>query len=205
MHTEILNEEQLNLLPFVQTFKSKFYLVGGTAIALQIGHRESIDFDLFTEKNFSTTLIHKKISSNFKQFKLLHKSDDQVHYIINGVKITFFQYPYKIIPSVKFDKVILLPDLLTLSAMKAFALGRRAKWKDYVDLYFLLKNYFSLSEISEKAKYLFEDEFSIKLFRQQISYFEDIDYREDVVFKKGFEVSEEEVKDFLVEIATREF
>ena len=99
----------------------------------------------------------------------------------------------------------MLPDLLTLSAMKAFALGRRAKWKDYVDLYFLLKGYFSLSEISEKAKLLFEDEFSTKLFRQQISYFEDIDYREDVVFKKGFEVSEEEVKDFLIEVATREF
>lgn len=205
MHIEILNEEQIALLSFLQTFKSKFYLVGGTAIALQIGHRESIDFDLYTEKQFSTSLIHKKITTNFKQFKLLHRAEDQAHYLINGVKMTFFHYPYPIHPTVKFDKIILLPDLLTLAAMKAFAMGRRAKWKDYVDLYFLLKNYFMLTEISEKAKELFDGEFSSKLFRQQISYFNDIDYREDVVYKCGFEVSEDEVKSFLIDVATQKF
>ena len=51
MHTEILSDEQRTLLPFVQRFKNKFYLVGGTAIALQIGHRFSIDFDFFDGNN----------------------------------------------------------------------------------------------------------------------------------------------------------
>ena len=47
MHEEVLNKEQVELLPLLKEFKREFFLVGGTAIALQIGHRRSIDFDLF--------------------------------------------------------------------------------------------------------------------------------------------------------------
>ena len=53
--------------------------------------------------------------------------------------MTFYNFPYKIKASAYLDKTIQLPDLLTLAAMKAFALGNRGKWKDYVDLYFILK------------------------------------------------------------------
>ena len=52
MHLEILNKEQKELLPILSQFKREYYLVGGTAIALHIGHRESIDFDLFYEYLF---------------------------------------------------------------------------------------------------------------------------------------------------------
>jgi hypothetical protein len=105
----------------------------------------------------------------------------------------------------KLSKVISMPNLKTLAAMKAFAIGRRAKWKDYVDLYFLLKTYTSINEISLLAKEIFGGEFNSKLFRQQISYFNDVDYREAVFYLPGFEVSEEEVKSFLIDIATQPF
>ncbi|MCB6599156.1 hypothetical protein LI118_17050, partial [Erysipelatoclostridium ramosum] len=71
---------------------------------------------------------------------------------------------------------IKLPDLLTLAAMKAYALGRRAKWKDYVDLYFAMKDYFPISAIVKKAKGIFGAEFNEKIFRAQLAYFKDIDY-----------------------------
>ena len=51
MHKEIFNPNQIQLLPLVKQFKKEFYLVGGTAIALHIGHRRSIDFDLFKLSN----------------------------------------------------------------------------------------------------------------------------------------------------------
>ncbi|MCO5268908.1 MAG: nucleotidyl transferase AbiEii/AbiGii toxin family protein [Brumimicrobium sp.] len=121
------------------------------------------------------------------------------------MKVTFFHYPYPIEHPLKFDKIITTPNLMTLSAMKAFALGRRAKWKDYVDLYFLFKNHISLTETIAKAKEIFKDEFSEKLFKQQLVYFNDIDYQEDVVYLPNFAVNEEEVKTFLIEVATREF
>ena len=85
--------------------------------------------------------------------------------------------------------------------MKAYALGRRSKWKDYVDLFFLIKYHFSISEISEKANELFKDMFSEKLFRAQLSYFEDIDFSEQVEYVVP-SVPEDEIKTFLIEAAT---
>lgn len=53
MHREILSENQIRLLPLIKTYSADFGLVGGTAIALHLGHRRSIDFDLFTDKDFA--------------------------------------------------------------------------------------------------------------------------------------------------------
>jgi len=74
-----------------------------------------------------------------------------------------------------FESYVKLPDLLTLGAMKAFALGKRAKWKDYVDLYFILQRY-SLKELIDKTNSVFKTEFNEKLFRTQLSYFKDGDF-----------------------------
>jgi hypothetical protein len=99
-----------------------------------------------------------------------------------------------------------MPDLLTLASMKAFALGGRNKWKDYVDLYYVIKNHFTVEQISEKAELVFgSNQFNSKLFKGQLSFFEDIDYAEEVEFMPGFEVSDDEIKEFLIEISTRPF
>jgi hypothetical protein len=94
-----------------------------------------------------------------------------------------------------------MPDLLTLAAMKAFALGQRAKWKDYIDLYFLLRDHFTIEQISQKAENLFGQEFIPKLVRPQLAYHKNIDYSEIVEFLPGFEVDENEVKEFLIDKA----
>ena len=107
--------------------------------------------------------------------------------------MTFLSYPFPLVFTEKLEDVIRLPDLVTLAAMKAFALGRRAKWKDYVDLYVILKSK-TLTEITARAASLFGNEFNEKLFREQLSYFEDIDYSETIDYMKGFEVSNDEVK-----------
>ena len=93
-----------------------------------------------------------------------------------------------------------MPNLLTLAAMKAFALGQRAKWKDYVDLYFIFKEY-SFSEVAKKARGLFKGEFNEKRFREQLSYFDDIDYSEKVDWLEGFKVGDKVIKESLKEIS----
>lgn len=102
--------------------------------------------------------------------------------IAKGVKITFFSFPYKVPINSELPGIIKIPDLLTLTAMKAFALGRRAKWKDYVDLYFIIKYYYSVQEISVKAKLIFKDFFIEKQFIAQLGYFKGINYSEEVTF-----------------------
>jgi hypothetical protein len=80
--------------------------------------------------------------------------------------------------------------------MKAYALGRRSKWKDYVDLYFILKNYYSFDQISKRASEIFDQLFSEKLFRAQLSYFDDIDYSEEVEYIVP-EVPKDEIQTWL--------
>lgn len=103
-----------------------------------------------------------------------------------------------------FEQIILIPDILTLAAMKAYALGDRAKWKDYVDIYFLLRDHFSLAQISEKSKDFFSAYYNEKLFREQLCYFQYVDYSEKVDFVVQA-VSDEEIKQFLTDIATAPF
>lgn len=201
MHLEILNKNQVELLEPIKSFNRSYFMVGGTAISLFIGHRMSIDFDFFTLQNINSLAIKKKLNSWKYKRSVIYEAYDQLHYNINAVKVTFFQFPFEI-PSQKYNGFPLkMPSLLTLAAMKAFALGGRGKWKDYVDLYFILKLHYSVDEIAQEASKLFEDSFNPSLFRKQLSYFDDINYSESVEFMPGFEVDEQIVKDFLIEKA----
>jgi len=85
--------------------------------------------------------------------------------------------------------------------MKSFVLGFRGKWKDYVDLYFIIRDYYSVEEISKKAQEIFKGEFNERILREQLAYFDDINYREAVEFLPGLEVSEKEIKKKLVEFS----
>jgi len=99
------------------------------------------------------------------------------------------------------DDIIPMPSLLSLAAMKAFALGRRAKWKDYVDLYFMLRDHFSIKDISIEAEQIFRELYSEKLFRGQLAFHKDINYTEQIEYLPGFAVDEKEVKEFLIDRA----
>jgi len=203
MHKEILTKGQLELLPLVGLFRKEFGLVGGTAIAFYIGHRESIDFDLFSFEEFENIAIRKKITKTIKTEKVLVNKKGEYTILIKGVKITFYNYPFEINFSKNLNNVIKLPDLLTLAAMKAYALGQRAKWKDYIDLYFILRDYYSLGEIAKKARKIFGTEFNEKIFRSQLIYFKDINYSEEIIYKKGFAVDEKIVKKELVKFSLK--
>lgn len=201
MHKEILTKEQLELLPLLELFIGKFGLVGGTAIAFHIGHRRSIDFDMFSLEKFNNLSLEKKISRYFKINEVIVNKSGEYTIFIKGVKFTFFHYNYPIDFSERLDKVIKFPDLLTLAAMKLFAMGMRAKWKDYVDLYFILEKHFTIEEIARKGKEIFGAESNEKLFRSQLAYFDDVSYAEKIEYMKGFNVSDKIVKKELIKFS----
>ena len=197
MYPNILSKEQKELLPLIRQFKREFYLVGGTAIALQAGHRRSIDFDLFKASNLNATRTLKKLNDTKISYIVTRRVSEQINIVINAVNMTFFQYPYEIEANVNFENTIKMPDLLTLAAMKAYDMER--KWNDYVDLFLLLRDYYSLEQIVQKADSLFGQMFSGKLFRAQLAFHKDINYSEQVEYMPGFEVEEQVIKDFLIE------
>lgn len=198
MHKEILSEKQQELLPLIMQFSREYYLAGGTAVALHIGHRRSIDFDLFKFSSVNHKKNIDKIAGSRLPYEVTWREAGQMNVNVGHVKLTFLEYPFHIAEGSKFENIIKIPDLIDLAAMKAYALGRRSKWKDYVDLYFILKNYFSIGQISVRASEIFDQLFSEKLFRAQLNYFDDIDYSEQVEYVDTA-VPEEEIRAFLSE------
>jgi hypothetical protein len=97
MHTEALTKEGLQLFPALVAFDD-FYLAGGTALALQIGHRHSVDFDLFSNDPIDQTLL-TKVGRVFPSFPVqpVINNRDQLTAFIGSVKLTFLSYPFPLI------------------------------------------------------------------------------------------------------------
>lgn len=200
MHPNIFDSHQVELLPYLKDFKRTFFMVGGTAIALHLGHRRSIDFDFFTPFRLNKTRIKSKLLQiPYKQVPLF-EDFDQLHFQINNVKVTFFSFPFYIQHPIKVDSFMTIPTLLSLASMKAFALGRRAKWKDYVDLFFILKDHYTIQDICNEGIVNFGSQFSEKLFREQLAFHKDIDYSEPVEYLIPA-VTDDEIKKFLIDKA----
>jgi hypothetical protein len=202
MFENILTPEQMKLAEdFFPKIKG-FYLAGGTALALQIGHRRSVDFDLASFKPIrSFDLERKFIAEGFKIQSVFTATSDEFSILIEGIKITFFHFPFSIEPKITWQAGrIKLPEIDELGAMKAYTLGRRNQWKDYVDLFFLLKFKLSMDDIIAKAKELFSTHFNSKLFLEQLCYFEDIDFSETIDYI-DHAPENKEIKMFLENIA----
>lgn len=147
MHPESIDEKTKRVLEKIAKtdLAKNFYLAGGTALAVHLGHRKSIDLDWFSKKGFSNSEI-KKILSELGIFSLTGEEDGTVHGTLDGVKISFLRYNYELsFPLVEFEN-ILLADERDISAMKIDAISSRGNKKDFVDLFFLLKKY-SLEEL----------------------------------------------------------
>lgn len=203
MHSEILSDRQQDLLSLMAQFRREYYLVGGTAIALYIGHRRSIDFDLFKFSAINHKRNLDRIAATPFKHIVTRRVMEQMNLIVNDVKVTFFQYPFPVTPTEHFDKYFRLPSLLQLAAMKAYALGRRSKWKDYVDLYFLLREHFTIADITDAATQLFGELYSEKMFRSQLCYFDDVDYSEAVDWLIPNPPTNDEIQRALTDIATQ--
>lgn len=140
MHEEILGQKtKLILGKIVDTEIIKdFYLAGGTALALQFGHRKSIDLDWFSRKPF----LVKKLKKELKKLGKLEidlEEKDTLNCKLDGVRLSFFEYPYKILfPFIKHEK-IKIADFRDIACMKLDAISSRGSKKDFIDLYFLLK------------------------------------------------------------------
>ena len=174
MHVEALTREGKILFPKLRRFKN-FYLVGGTALALQIGHRISVDFDMFSQDELSDNLLQqiKRVFGSI--ITVTYRSSQQINLLVDGVKMTFFHYPYPVLTPTVLLSGVPTSSILEIAAMKAFAMGQRASNKDYVDWYFMLKEKLvSINQAVELARQKFGGEFNDRLFLGQLISLEDV-------------------------------
>lgn len=198
MHTEALTKEAEKLFPRFRLFK-EFYLAGGTALALQIGHRRSVDFDFFSQDPLpSNPLVKvKRVFAN-SSIIVTYRAPEQLNALIDGVKITLFHYDYPVIDDFVMYRELPLANMREIAAMKAFPIGKRLSYKDYIDWYFLLKeNHVDLSDAIAHAKKKFGGDFNDRLFLGQLVSFEDISPQK-IDFLRD-EVDWETVQNFLKE------
>lgn len=175
MQPAALKSEQRKIFKKLRYFP-EFYLVGGTALALQIGHRISVDFDLFSAKEIPPGLLDK-VKRIFKEFKIktIINHSEQLSVKADKTKIDFVKYNFPLtLDLIEFEGVKVL-SITEIAAMKALALNHRGTLKDYVDLYFILKDkYSTLKEVKRIAEKKYKEEFNFRLFLEQTVYLKDI-------------------------------
>lgn len=185
MFQEALSDRGREIFPALKNFDD-FYLAGGTALALQIGHRISVDFDLFSEAEISKNLLNeaKKIFSG-KSVVVSVNNPDELTVFVDGTKVTFLKYPFPVLYDFIDYEGIKMLNIKELAVTKAYTIGRRGSYKDYVDLYFVLKeNHSSLAEIMELAEKKYKKEFNSRLLLEQLVYFEDIEDTKIIFLKE---------------------
>jgi len=139
---ETLDKNRLELLPKFKLFKDLgFYLAWWTALALQFGHRQSIDFDFFINKDLDTKDLYDIILEKFKDDKIKKTFEEKntLYIEINDVKLSFFTYDYDLLERHIDTEFMTIANFKDVWAMKLWAIQNRATNKDYVDLYFILK------------------------------------------------------------------
>lgn len=154
----------------------RFYLAGGTAVALQLNHRESYDLDFFTQKNIDPLSISRDIKGLGK-FEVFYTEKNTLAGTLDGVKISFITYSYPLLfPTIVFEGIN-LADLRDIALMKLTAISSRGSKKDFFDLYEIIQH----QDISLKDLFcLFDKKFSginyeKVLILKSLTYFEDAD------------------------------
>ncbi|HRY32185.1 MAG TPA: nucleotidyl transferase AbiEii/AbiGii toxin family protein [Bacteroidales bacterium] len=119
----------------------EFYLVGGTALALQLKHRHSLDIDLFCNFNFDSGTLQEQLKQEF-DIQLFHQAENTIRGSINGINVDIMahRYPY-IFPHLRIDGIetCSIPDIIAMKLNAISASGQRIK--DFADIYFLLSQY----------------------------------------------------------------
>lgn len=197
-----LSDKAKGIFPKLSNF-GDFCLAGGTALALQIGHRMSVDFDLFSEKDIPDDLFDKVKKIFFdKSLSLSVNDTNELTVFIDGIKTTFLKYPFPTILSVVNYEGVGLLSVKEVAATKAYTIGRRGSYKDYIDLYFIISGgYFSLEEIIALAEKKYGSEFNSRLFLEQLIYLEDI--KDIEIIFSGEKVGKTEVEEFFKKMIGR--
>lgn len=191
MKKEVLTPEGKKLFPFFKSFR-RFYLAGGTGLALQIGHRISADFDFFNDSYIPKNFI-KKVEKEFSGMNVYPSVNDpeELTVFINDLKVTFLRYPFPLIENLVEYKKIGLMSAGEIAATKAYTIGRRGSYKDYVDLYFCLKEDFTcLEEIIGICEKKYGEKFNSRLFLEQLIYLEDLEDIDIIFLKERLEKKE---------------
>lgn len=192
----VLDEKRKHVFAELVPLAEGWYLAGGTALALRIGHRFSYDFDFFSQQKIDSAFRQQVIKTFGNTLHFTMDSENQLTFFTHDqIKITFAMTPHTPIEPLLRISSIASEGIADIAADKAFTVGRRGAFRDYVDLFFLLNGHVILSKVISDAQKKYAAMFEEKLFLEQLDYMDDItDVSVEFVGKK---VTKEEIQAFL--------
>lgn len=181
LYKETIEPKTLELLIDLQKepLLSTFNLVGGTALALHLGHRKSIDLDFFTSESFDLEEVKMMLIKKY-DFKVSYSRSQTLKGFINGVKVDFikFDYPHlhncDIIDEVRIESI---PDIIAMKLLSITDNGSRIK--DFIDIAYL-SSWFSLEEMLQFFIRKITNS-NVIMPIKALTYFDDIDFNESIV------------------------
>lgn len=201
IHEEVLDSKRKVLLKNLIPHTRGYILGGGTALALQLAHRKSFDFDFFCSdpipKNFLEKLSEVLEISTIS----VDSSEELTFFTKDKIKLTFLYYPFGYaFPLITLENGLTLFPVKDIAIKKAYTIGRRGEYRDYFDLYAILNSgYIGLLSLIEETKKIYGSVFEEKIFLQQLTYFGDLLNFEIIPVDKKPIPSPEKVKQFLEE------
>lgn len=172
LYLETVESSTLELLKKLQRLPvlEQTRLVGGTALALQLGHRKSIDLDFFGTVDCEAEYLRESIAG-MASLTILKESPHIHIYIVDGIKVDIVNYKYPWLDDVVLEQGLRLASVSDIAAMKITAIIGRGTKKDFIDIAFLL-HHFSLEEILHfyAAKY---NDSSVFMAMKSLAYFDD--------------------------------
>ena len=203
MHYKVLDEKTKKIFEKFSFLKDTFYLAGGTALALQLGHRKSIDLDFFSNEPIKKTFL-QKIESEIKPVdSVLVNNKNELTVYIDTVKITFLHYPFARKHELIENNTVPLASVQDIASMKAYALGRRVVLKDFIDLYFIFSlGITNITSIINDASSIYGGAFNDRLFCEQLLSVEESE--DEIIIWLTKEVTKTKMKKFFSDLITKE-
>lgn len=201
MHPEVLESEALTLtndLGFLDRFG--FYLMGGTGLALQWGHRKSIDFDFFTKQEFTPDVLSSVIRENGISFTERAKAIGTLHCLLNGIKTSFIFYNEPLMYNTLDFNTLKIADSKDIIAEKARTISERGLKKDFYDFYIGVKD-LGIETLVDLVYKKFGDRINYLTILRGLTYFEDAERgKEELNFLQDVESWENIKKYFTTHI-----
>ncbi len=202
IHLELLDKKRREVLEKLTLLARDFVLGGGTALTLQLAHRQSYDFDFFSSSQIPKRLLEKLSAALVIENISIDTLDELTFFTPDTIKITFLYYPFKpLFEHIKTEAGLRLFPIKEIALQKAYTIGRRGEYRDYFDLHTILKTgHISLREIIAGAKQVYGSVFDEKLFLEQLVYFGDITNFEVIPISDELLPTPDKIKQYFEEL-----
>jgi len=197
MHRECFPEKGWEVLSSIKGIVAKHnaILYGGTALALQIGHRQSVDLDFFTNAKFSVESVISSIKKTGYGFELLDEGDEHLFAVINGVKFSIFRYDYPFLEKPTLYEGVKIGAIPDIADMKIIALSQRGTRRDFIDIYFVLQDTPFHKIASHMVRHFGRERMNPVIIGKSLMYFDRADKEPDPKYT-GKKTDWEKVKRF---------